>query len=180
MANKTIGSRLVEFAANYGGLAGLAEVFGADVTLFYTYTTPAERGKNPQRRPQGSTPSKRKKSTPGGDMLLKLWELGCDTNWLLHGIGEMWADNRQGRKLKKTFLSNQLKLKEPVAPHLRLVLPAGDRDSPSSDKPNVETGKTPRVVVDTTSPRDYETEVEKGEKRGGGAASTDTKPDYKK
>jgi hypothetical protein len=37
---------------------------------------------------------------PGAGILLRLWELGCDSTWLLTGTGEMYANNEQGQHLR--------------------------------------------------------------------------------
>lgn len=41
------------------------------------------------------------KKMPGGDYLLKIFNVGCSLDWLLGGIGNMLADNEAGKKLRE-------------------------------------------------------------------------------
>ncbi len=41
------------------------------------------------------------KSSPGHNVLQKLYEAGCNINWLLSGEGEMWNETEEGKKLKE-------------------------------------------------------------------------------
>ncbi|MBL8004984.1 MAG: hypothetical protein JNL36_07800 [Candidatus Kapabacteria bacterium] len=39
-------------------------------------------------------------TAPGAGVLQKLYDLGCNINWLLSGHGEMWNDTEAGRTLR--------------------------------------------------------------------------------
>lgn len=50
----------------------------------------------------------RNESIPGGGFLQRLFDLGCNINWLLSGHGEMWNDTEAGQVLRKKHESELL------------------------------------------------------------------------
>lgn len=47
-------------------------------------------------------------SSPSGEVLKKLYDVGCNINWLLSGHGEMWNDTEAGRTLRQKHESELL------------------------------------------------------------------------
>lgn len=84
-SKKIVGNRLKEFAeAFYGNMAGLARKLGVSQAYFTSYISG--------------------RSLPGGEVLIELYNLGCNINWLLTGQGEMEpvAMDRAARQLGHT------------------------------------------------------------------------------
>lgn len=84
---KSPSERIKHFAKNYyGGIGKLANVINMPQSTFSQYTSK----KNPQK--------------PGHDFLIKMYEAGCSTNWILYGHGNIFAQNDTGIKLRKLDL----------------------------------------------------------------------------
>jgi hypothetical protein len=50
----------------------------------------------------------RNETNPSSEVLGRLYQIGCNINWLLSGDGEMWNDTEAGRALRQKHESELL------------------------------------------------------------------------